>query len=91
MGWFFGFKLHLICNERGELLNFMITPGDVDDRKTIEYKAFVEFIYGKIVGDKGYIGRNLFERLFVDGIQLMTKLKRNMKGALIILSSTYLT
>ena len=91
MGWFFGFKLHLICNERGELLNFMITPGDVDDRKPLEYKAFVEFIYGKIVGDKGYIGRNLFERLFVDGIQLMTKLKRNMKGALIILSSTYLT
>ena len=91
MGWFFGFKLHLICNERGELLNFMITPGDVDDRKPLEYKAFVKFIYGKIVGDKGYIGRNLFERLFVDGIQLMTKLKRNMKGALIILSSTYLT
>ena len=91
MGWFFGFKLHLICNERGELLNFMITPGDVDDRKPLEYKAFVEFIYGKIVGDKGYIGRNLFERLFVDGILLMTKLKRNMKGALIILSSTYLT
>ena len=91
MGWFFGFKLHIICNERGELLNFMIIPGDMDDRKTIEYKAFVEFIYGKIVGDKGYIGRNLFERLFVDGIQLMTKLKRNMKGALIVLSSTYLT
>lgn len=32
MGWFFGFKLHLICNEKGELLNFMFTPGDVDDR-----------------------------------------------------------
>ena len=31
MGWFFGFKLHLICNERGELLNFMVTPGDVDN------------------------------------------------------------
>lgn len=51
MGWFFGFKLHLICNERGELLNFMITPGDVDNRKQLEYKAFVEFIYGKLVGD----------------------------------------
>ena len=49
-----------ICNERGELLNFMITPGDVDDRKQLEYKAFVEFIYGKLVGDKGYIGKNLF-------------------------------
>ena len=43
MDWFFGFKLHLICNEKGELLNFMITPGDVDDRKSLEYKAFIEF------------------------------------------------
>lgn len=60
MGWFLGFKLHLICNERGELLNFMITPGDVDDRKPLEYKAFVEFIYGKLVGDKGYIGKAFF-------------------------------
>lgn len=90
MGRFFGFKLHLICNECGELLNFMITPGDVDDRKPLEYKAFVEFIYGKLVGDKGYIGRNLFERLFVDGIQLITKLKRNMKGALMSLSDKLL-
>ena len=82
MGWFFGFKLHLICNEKGELLNFMITTGDVDDRKPLEYKAFVEFIYGKLVGDKGYISQNLFEKLFVDGIQLITKLKNNMKGAM---------
>ena len=57
MGWFFGFKLHLICNERGELLNFMITPGDVDDRKPLEYKPFVKFLHGKLVGDKGYIGK----------------------------------
>lgn len=47
----FGFKLHLICNDKGELLNFMITPGDVDDRKPLEYKAFVEFIYGKLCFD----------------------------------------
>ena len=90
MGWFFGFKLHLICNERGELLNFMITPGDVDDRKPLEYKAFVEFIYGKLVGDKGYISKNLFQRLFVDGIQLITKLKNNMKGALMSVSDKLL-
>lgn len=75
MGWFFGFKLHLICNEKGELLNFMIMSGDVDDRKPLEYKAFVDLIYGKLVGDKGYISKNLFEKLFVDGIQLITKLK----------------
>ena len=53
MGWFFGFKLHLICNEKGELLNFMITPGDIDDRKPLEYKAVIDFIYGKLFGDKG--------------------------------------
>ena len=66
MGWFFGFKLHLICNEKGELLNFMITPGDVNDRKPLEYKNFVEFIYEKPVGDKGYIGKSLFEKLMVN-------------------------
>lgn len=90
MGWFFGFKLHLICNEKGELLNFMITPGDVDDRKPLDYKAFVEVLYGKLVGDKGYIGKDLFQRLFVDGIQLITKLKNNMKGALMSISGKLL-
>lgn len=90
MGWFFGFKLHLICNEKGELLNFMITPGDVDDRKPLEYKAFVDFIYGKLVADKGYVGKNLFQRLFVDGIQLITKLKNNMKGAMMSVSDRLL-
>ena len=68
--------------QREELLNFMIMSGDVDDRKPLEYKAFVDLIYGKLVGDKGYIGKNLFEKLFVDGIQLITKLKNNMKGAM---------
>src|SRR5574344_1225850 len=90
LGWFFGFKLHLICNEKGELLNFMITPGDVDDRRPLEYKAFVDFIYGKLVGDKGYISKSLFQRLFVDGIQLITKLKSNMKGALMSVSDKLL-
>ena len=90
MGWFFGFKLHLICNEKGELLNFMITPGDVDGRKPLEYKSFMEFIYGRLVGDKGYVGKELFQKLFVDGIQLITKLKSNMKGALMSVSDKLL-
>ena len=58
MDWFFGFKMHLICNEKGKQLNFMIMLWDMDDRKTLEYKTFV-FIYGKLVADKGYIGKNL--------------------------------
>lgn len=90
MGWFFGFKLHLICNEKGEILNFMITPGDVDDRKPLEYNEFLNFIYGNLIGDKGYISKNLFTRLFVDGIQLINKLKSNMKGALMSVSDRLL-
>ncbi len=62
----------------------------MDDRKPLEYKNFVEFLYGKLVGDKGYIGKNLFQRLFVDGIQLITKLKSNMKGALMSVSDKLL-
>ena len=50
----------------------------------------MKFIYGKLVGDKGYIIKNLFKRLFVDGIQLITKLKSNMKGALMSLSDKLL-
>ena len=68
----------------------MIMSGDVDDRKPLEYKAFVNLIYGKLVGDKGYIGKNLFEKLFVDGIQLITKLKNNMKGAMMSVSDKVL-
>ena len=60
MGWFLGFKLHLICNEKGELQNFMLIPGDVDDRKSLEYEGFVEYLYGNLVADKGYIGKHLF-------------------------------
>ena len=90
MGWFLGFKLHLICNEKGELLNFTVTPGDVDDRKPLENKKFVERIFDKLIADKGYISKDLFQRLFVDGIQLITKLKSNMKGALMSVSDKLL-
>lgn len=82
LGWFYSFKLHLICNDKGEILNFMITPGDVDDREPLKMRTFVEFIYGKLVGDKGYIGQDLFNKLFIDGIQLITELKNNMRGGL---------
>ena len=59
----------------------MITPSDVDNRKPLEYKSFLKFIYSKLVSDKGYVSKEFFQKLFVDGIQFMTKLKSNMKGA----------
>ncbi len=82
MGWYFGFKLHLICNERGELLNFMLTKANVDDRNTDVFNRLSDNVFGKIFADKGYISQGLFERLFNDGIEIVTGLKCNMKNRL---------
>ena len=72
MGWFHGFKLHLIINDRGEVLNFVITQANVDDREPLKGGKFVKVIKGKLYADKGYIGQKLTELLFVDGVHLIT-------------------
>lgn len=82
IGWFFGLKLHLIINDKGEILDFMLTQGNVDDREPLKNKKFHQKIFGKLVGDKGYICKNLFEQLFIDGIHLITKIRKNMKNSL---------
>lgn len=82
MGWFFGFKLHLIINDRGEILSFLITRGNVDDREPLEIESFVKNIFGKLYADRGYISQRLADILFVDGIHLVYKLRNNMKGEL---------
>jgi hypothetical protein len=78
--WFFGFKLHLVINDRGELLNVRLTPGNTDDRRPVP--EMVKQLFGKLFGDKGYISQPLFEALYEDGLQLVTRLKRNMKNRL---------
>lgn len=82
MGWFHGFKLHIVINDKGELLNFTITRANVDDRTPLKNKKFIEKIYGKLFGDKGYLSKELFGNLFNDGIHLVTYLKKNMKNVL---------
>lgn len=80
MGWFYGFKLHIVCNEKGELLSFYLTQGNVDDRNPKHIKKLAENLFGKLFGDKGYLSQALWQMLFADGIQLFTKLRKNMKG-----------
>lgn len=82
MGWFHGFKLHIIVNDKGELLNLTITQANVDDRTPLKNERFIDKIYGKLFGDKGYLSKELFGNLFNDGIHLVTYLKRNMKNVL---------
>ena len=80
-GWFFGFKLHLIFNDRGELLNLMLTPGNVDDRKPVPKMA--RQLFGKLFADKGYISQKLFDELLrTFNVQLVTGIRSNMKNTL---------
>jgi len=82
IGRFFGFKLHLVINDRGEIIQFVITQANVDDREPLKSKRFHEKLFGKLFADKGYISKDLFEKLFIDNIHLITKIKKNMKNAL---------
>ena len=85
VGWFFGFKLHLVINERGELLNMCLTPGNTDDRKPVP--ELLKGLYGKVFGDRGYVSQALSSQLRRDfGIGLITKLRRKMKNRLMVLS-----
>jgi transposase len=78
MGWFFGFKLHLVVNDQGEILSFFITAGNVSDRDPV--KHLTKNLMGKLFGDKGYLSKKLFEDLFQRGLQLITNIRKNMKN-----------
>jgi hypothetical protein len=82
MGWFYGFKLHPVCNDRGELLSFCLTPGNVDDRNPQIVKTLTKKLFGKLFADRGYISKKMLELLFNDSIQLVTGIKNNMKTGL---------
>lgn len=85
MGWYYGFKLHLICNEKGELLNFMLTRANVDDRNEKVFNRLADNVFGKLYADKGYISQTLFDRLFSQGLNIVTGFKSNMKNKLMSL------
>ncbi|RDC65602.1 hypothetical protein AHMF7616_04232 [Adhaeribacter pallidiroseus] len=76
-GWFFGFKLHLIINHQGEIISFCLTTGNTDDRKPVE--LLTKNLWGRLFADKGYISHSLKERLKDKGVDLITKLRKNME------------
>lgn len=82
MGWFHGFKLHLLVNDKGEVLNFIITKANVDDRAPIKEDNFLKEIVGSLYADKGYISKEITQLLFEDGLHMVTGIKNNMKNVL---------
>jgi hypothetical protein len=82
LGWCYGFKLHLVINDVGELLACRLTVANVDDRVPVP-TLLVARVQGKVFGDRGYISQALFDTLFAHGVQLITKLRKDMKNKLL--------
>jgi transposase len=88
--WFFGFKLHLVVNERGQLLNVSLTPGNVNDRHPV--RNLLQGLRGKIFADRGYISHKLAAQLMEElGIEFFAKPRRNMKNKLMRLHDKLLS
>jgi hypothetical protein len=83
MGWFYGFKLHLIVNEHGEIISFFITPGNVPDNNIETVIKLARKMQGNLFGDRGYISKDLFAALWGQGTRLITGIRRNMKNRLL--------
>lgn len=79
-GYFLGFKLHLVIDTKGTIVNACLTRGNCDDRSVVE-NLTVKMI-GKLYGDKGYISADLFKKLFARGLHMITGIKKNMKNKL---------
>jgi hypothetical protein len=82
MGWFYGFKLHYIINEKGELINFYFTSANIDDRNENVIFSLISKVnpFSYLFGDKGYISKKLKEKLLKEcNIELITKKRKNMK------------
>lgn len=83
MGWFFGFKLHLVISEEGNLISCILTPDNVNDQAPLG--ILTQKLFGKLFADKGYISMDWFLKLYNQGIKLVTGVKSNMKNKFISL------
>ncbi len=82
MGWFYGFKVHLIVSDKGDLISFSISKGNKSDKNQGLMKDITRKLFGKLFGDKGYISSPVSDELSSRGIQLVTNLTKNMKNKL---------
>lgn len=87
MGWFFGFKLHLVINNLGEIMSVSLTKANVDDRKPVP--KLVESLKGWLFADKGYLGQAFMEKLKQQSIDIFTKVKKNMEKRLMDASQKF--
>lgn len=77
MGWFFGFKLHVVCDSLGRLVSLLITPGNTDDRKFV--LKLLRGLKGLCIADAGYVSKKLMQELYEQGLLLLTDVRKSMK------------
>lgn len=80
-GWFYGLKLHLVINQLGQVMNFLITPASVSDNNETVLRRLLRGLVGKCYADKGYLSK-LFEQFYQQGLHIVTKIRKNMKNSL---------
>jgi DDE family transposase len=78
MGWFFGFKLHLVFTQLNQIVALKMTAGNISD--TTPVPSLTKDLIGKLLGDKGYIGKKLAKELLRRGLTLFTRVRKNMKS-----------
>jgi hypothetical protein len=83
MGWFYGLKLHLVINHKGQIMALKITPGNTADSTVLD--EITQHLRGKLYADKGYISREVFTKLWQRGLHLITGIRRNMRNHLMLL------
>ena len=89
-GWFYGFKLHLVTNEQGEIISFYLSKANKSDNDISIVSKLTKGLKGILIGDKGYISNNLFKFLYFQDLKLITKIRKNMKNLPMILEEKIL-
>lgn len=87
-GYFYGLKIHLVINDIGEIIDFLITPGNVADNNENLLHQLLREVKGKVFGDKGYLTK-IFNELYEQGTRLITKVRRNMKTVLVTMEDKF--
>lgn len=81
MGWFFGFKLHMVINHKGQIMAIKVSKGNADDRKFV--RNLTSDLSGLLAADKGYISKELFKELYARGLKILTGIRKTMKNILL--------
>ena len=77
-GWFFGFKLHGVCNKEGFMEDIMFSPGSPNDKNFLETMS--KKIKGTLVCDAGYLVKEeVFARVLKSVGRLFIATRKNMK------------